>query len=464
MRRKVLYLILPILLFLGLGYFFCFDFILTKTIRQSIQAITGAKVEIDKLHFSIITPSLQIGRLQIANPHDTWHNLIETKDIQFKLAWVPLCSGKIVIEKIVLSNLMLNTPRKTDGKLRKPLLPGPFAKEQAKLHHAMATIPLIDNNSMQSELTKNKDQILSHYKFQTTVDSERLKANFTRSTRTWNQDFTKQQDDINLQLQTIDQKLQTLKTTSLNNSIELNSAITSLNSMNQSVSSINSRLNNIKSGVQLEVNTISTAILNLKETADRDYHAILILAKIPDLNQINIAAILFGESLLKQSANLVALADKLQTFIPASTSNPPKEKHPRGGQDIIFPGRHTYPSFLIKLISISGRKTSRTNGVGFYGAGTITGITSEPAIYGHPIQIEISGETPHHSNLKLQGSINHINQAFDDRFNLKIANLKFPGLSLSHQRGLPDNVKFGSTEILSRFLGPTQKVSVAIRH
>ena len=93
MRWKAIYLILGIFLLLGLFYYFFLDRVLEGSIERSLETVTGAKVEVDKLHLNLSDLTLTIGKLQIANPHDTWRNLIETGPIRVKLAWEPLFSG-----------------------------------------------------------------------------------------------------------------------------------------------------------------------------------------------------------------------------------------------------------------------------------------------------------------------------------------------------------------------------------
>jgi uncharacterized protein (TIGR03545 family) len=448
MRWKALYILTPLLLIIGAGYFLGFDFILTKSIERSLEAVIGSKVEVDKLHFSIATPSLQIGRLQIANPRNTRRNLIETGDIQFKLAWAPLLSGKIVIEKIVLSEFMLNTPRKTDGKLRRPPLPGPLGKSQTKLNKAIAGIPLLNIESLQSEINQNKDKLLSNYQFQTEVDSEMIKTKLAESTQKWGQNLTKLAE-IKLQLRTIAQKIQGLKTVQIKTLPELTAAVATVTDLQKSINDAQAEIITTRGGFQTELAGLSGEIAKLTDTANHDYQALLKLAKIPDFSQINLTQILLGKSLLNQSAIFIDVVDKLQAFIPPPSKIPPKQKPQRRGQDIIFPGRRTYPGFLIKYISISGREAAPPAGDGYYAKGTVTGITSEPSIYGHPIQIDLGGETPNHSYLKLAGNLNHISPDFDDRFSLKLGNLTLPDLNFSNQPDLPQKITIGNAEILT---------------
>ncbi len=448
MRWKALYIVIPFLLLLGIGYYFFFDRILENSIEGSLETIIGSKVEVDKLHFSITTPSISIRRLQIANPRNTWRNLIETGDMQFKLAWEPLFSGKFVIEKIVLSELMMDTPRKTDGKLIRPPLPGPFGKAQTKLNQSFADIPLLNSNIMQDEISQNKDKLLAGYQFQTHVDAESIKTQMAESSKAWNQNLEKLQQ-TRLKLETIDRQLKEINVNHLKTLPDLNNALSSINNLNQSITAIRTDIDTTRTGLQSELNAVTLEIKQLATTAEQDYHSLLKLAKIPDFKSINFTEILLGKSLLNQSAQVIDLVDKIQVFIPPSANNPPKKKQPRGGQDIIFPGRRTYPNFLIKYIGISARENQSPRTGGFYARGTATGITSDPPIYGQPLMINLYGKAAGNLYLTLQGKLDHITERIDDSFSLEIGNLTIPDLHIGEQPYLPESITVGKTAIRS---------------
>lgn len=448
MRWKALIIVIPLLLLLGLGYYFFFDRILENSIEGSLETITGAKVEVDNLHFNITTPSISIRRLQIANPRNTWRNLIETGDMQFKLAWEPLFSGKFVIEKIILSNLTLDTPRKTDGKLNRRPLPGPFGKAQTRLNQAIADIPLFNSDIMESEISENKDKLLAGYKFQTHVDAEAIKTQFVKSSKEWNRDLEKL-GQAKLRLQAIEEQLKKLKANQSKTASDLNNALNAISNLNQSITEIRTDVDTTRNGIQSELDDVSLEINRLTIAASRDYHALLKLAKIPDFKNINFTEILLGKSLVLQSTEIIDLVDKIQAFIPPPTNNPSKKKHPRGGQDIIFTGRRTYPNFLIKYMGISAQGIRSPQNEGFYVQGTVTGITSDPPIYGEPLRIGFTGKAPGNLYLAMQGKMDHITERIDDSFNLELDNLTIPDLPIGESPYLPKSISVGNTAIRS---------------
>ncbi|MEW6752796.1 MAG: hypothetical protein AB1505_17730 [Candidatus Latescibacterota bacterium] len=83
--------------------------------EQLGSAVVGAAVEVDGLSLRPLQPGLELERLQVANPLDTWRNLVETGKARFRMAPVPLLAGKLVIDEIAVTGLRFNTRRSTDG-------------------------------------------------------------------------------------------------------------------------------------------------------------------------------------------------------------------------------------------------------------------------------------------------------------------------------------------------------------
>lgn len=84
---------------------------------------------------------------------------------------------------------------------------------------------------------------------------------------------------------------------------------------------------------------------------------------------------------------------------------------------------------------------------GFYAKGAVTGITSEPPIYGLPIIAAVTAIAPNQASLKLDGQINHISPAFQDKINLKLTDLPLPQINLGDSEYLPSKITSGKAEI-----------------
>ncbi len=444
MRTKAIFILIGFILIIGLIGFFWGNNMITWALEGTFQAIIGAKVDIEQFRLDPLNLAVRIGSIQITNPSDTWKNLIDTKNISFKLASEPLYEGKTVIDEIVVADLTFNAPRKTDGKLNKKILPGKLGKSQSKLQQSIAKMPILNPKTITENLDTEK--LTASYQFETDLSAERINNELKDYQKRWDANV-KGLENIKSELKSFDAKTAQIKSLNSKNVLELKEQLKLIKETQSSVKDLRTKIRATDDQFKKDNQALETAIKGLKEEAENDYRSLLALAKVPDLGSINYAEALLGKTLLNASTTVLKIADEIQKSLPVKVENPPKEKHARGGQEITFPGRKTFPRFLIKKIAISGKGTPSSSMDGFYAKGIITGITSEPPIYGLPITADVFGRAPNQASLKLDGQINHSSPAFRDKINLKLENLPLTGIDLSDNDYLPSKIVSGKAKL-----------------
>ena len=83
----------------------------------------------------------------------------------------------------------------------------------------------------------------------------------------------------------------------------------------------------------------------------------------------------------------------------------------------------------------------------FYASGIVTGITSEPPVYGLPLTAALFAQTPNQALLKLDGEFNHVTPEFQDTVKLTLKGLPLPGLDLGGNEYLPSKILAGKADI-----------------
>ena len=447
MRWKGIYLLLGLVIFFGVIGVFFLDTIIDWSIERSLETIVGAKADVEKLHLSLRDLSIEIGNLQIANPKNTWRNLIETSGLRLQLAGVPLLWGKVIITEIRIADLKLNSARKTDGKLKRPLLPGPFGEAQAKLHRDIAAAPLLDTEGLKQEL--NPDKLLASYRFETHLSADQIRADLDNTHSKWENNLTKL-ENLKTQLAQLHTEVAEIKETKLENIADIQKALQQLKQFQTNVKDFQTQVSTTRQNLKTDFDATKKMITDLKETAENDFRALKKLAKLPDFESANMAEMLFGEALLNASTVLVDLMDKLQAYMPKDPNTAPKEKHPRGGVDIPFPGHKTYPRFLIQQITIAGQGNPGSRFDGYAATGTVTGITNDPVIYGRPLTISLDGKAANQARLDLDGTINQNFRNFAGDFRMKLGQLPVPELQLPENRYLPAKIATGNGEVITQ--------------
>lgn len=447
MRTKGIAILLSFLLIIGLTAFFWGNSFLSWALEQSLQAIIGAKVEIEDFKLNPIELSVRIGALKITNPADTWKNIIAAENIGFKLSAAPLFEGKTVIEEISVADLVFNAPRQSDGKLpqkEKKALPGPLGEAQAKLQQSIAQIPILKPETVAENLDIEK--IAASYQFKTDLSAARIKAEIGEYQNRLKADL-EELEAAEVQLKSAAAKVDQIKKLDSKNLLELKQQLDLANEIQQTVKNVRARINDADDRFKKDKQALEATLKGLKAEAEADYRSLLELAKVPDLSSLNYAEALLGKELLNYSTRVLKMAEDLQKQLPVKTDKPSKEKPTRAGQNITFPGRKTYPRFLVQKIAVSGKGTPGSAADGFYASGLVTGLTSEPPVYGSPTTAAFSARSAEGAVLKIDGLINHLTPDFQDEFKLKLSKLPLSRIDFPDDHHLPAKLAAGGADI-----------------
>jgi len=130
MRNKAILILIVLLVITVLVFVFWGNTIIARGLENMLQAITGAKVEIEGFRLNPFNMWVKMESIQITNPANTWRNIIAANKISFKLAPGPLFEGKMVIDEIVVEDLVFNNKRQTDGKIERVRKTPPKTKEK----------------------------------------------------------------------------------------------------------------------------------------------------------------------------------------------------------------------------------------------------------------------------------------------------------------------------------------------
>ncbi len=448
MRWKAIIIVIPLLIGLIFGLFCFKDLMIEWSIVNSLQTVIGAKVEAHPVHFDPFSLTITIGNLQITNPNNTWRNLIEADNLKLGVAGKPLLWGKTVIEEINVEDLILNAPRKTNGKIKIYRLPGPLGEAQAKLNQDIAEIPSLNPEVLKGNL--DLKPLLANYQFKTHLDAKVINGKLDATKEKWDENLAKLQE-TKTKINELHQKLIAFQNQPVQTVADLKPKYDLLNSLKDQTITVQNQINSTVNGYQSEFNQLKTDIDYLKNSALADYHALMKLAKLPSLESFNFAEALFGKAILNEAALFTGLADQLQKMVPISLESPPKEKHPRGGQEISFPGQKVYPRLLIKHVSISGQSTPDSKYRGYYAKGVVEGITTEPVVYGVPMQVKVFGQAPNKAYLDIKATLDNTKPQYRNQIYLNVGNLPVPEYKLPENKFFPDQIGSGMAKVKTDF-------------
>jgi uncharacterized protein (TIGR03545 family) len=415
---------------------------LEKTIENIASPIVGAKVEIDNLDVSLTDLRIRWDRLQVTNPKKTMTNLFETGRAEFDLEFIPLLSGKYIIESLRLNDIRTNTPRETDGRLEKTEETEPGFIGQTIINLSKQVESNVSSEIFKTQQKLNVDSVLKLLDIQsigqmkilyTDLDTKYSKYQ-TMVSGTHLLDDAKHAES---RIKSLDlKKMKTLN--------DYQQGLTTLNNVYGTIDTLQNFVSKTKNEITGDLRKASSDVGQVDDWISADYDRAMAKAKLPQLNAENMGRLLFGDMLINRFNQYLGYIATGRSYSEKfSGGTPEKEKPPRlKGQDIRFSSLQDRPEFWIKEIELSGQ-TADSIELG----GTVDDIVSNQKIIGKPTVLNIHGGKPGMINMAIDGEMNYLGADPREKFRLKYAGFSLAGTRLSESRLLPNTVKSGAGDI-----------------
>lgn len=398
--------------------------LLKLAIVKGCEAGFGARTEIQWLHFSLRKTTLAWGGFTIANKQDPWKNLIDIKGIRTKLNGEQLLYKRFVMDDMTITGIRTGTARKTFGAI-------------VKKKTMTEKKPGLDFKKMAESLQMDPAKVLEQT---TAVGPLSSKAEYERVQKENTQKLAEAQKkvdtyDVNKELQAID--LSVLKDIDkVKDVTQLQQKLKAVDDLNKQIKSVEENYGLTKALVDGNLKTVQANLDQLKAVKDQDMAKLL--AKL-DVGNYDLMAI--GRSLLGPKINGwidmgLGWMNMAKKYMPPKKAKVPKKERFKG-MTIVFPNNKTMPRVLIRNIAISGEQVSTADVLSY--SGTIKNITSEPALLGKPLSIDIRGaykKSPA-SKLIITGVLDHTQDAVSDNINILISGYDLAGAKFWDEEAIP---------------------------
>ena len=412
---------------------FFLDKIIERTVERQASLAVGARVDIGDLALKIFGLSVSIHDIKVTNPDEPMRNVIETKDITFDLAAGPLLRKKVVIEKLAVKDIALNTERKTSGALPDRLKKKKPAIQKIPAEEGQDKCTLPDFSVLKDLKQKSPEDLLSgvrlmSYEF---LADHRKKVSDTK--RSWEEKLAKlpTKESIEADLKT----MRSIMDKRPDDISKLPAYLDKLNKVRKRLTDANTLLATTRKDFQSDISGLKKSlspkeIENLKANDLRSVMAGLDL-EIPSSE--GLVCIVLGKKITRMVTRAIAWYGKLNDFMPAGKPKGKKEKPdtaPRmKGVDVRFPITRGYPDLLVERADFSARPEQKAEPkkLSFSRlSGNIQGFTTQPAIYGKPTLIDLTGALSSGAarDVSLKGTLDRRNAPADDSFSLTINEFK----------------------------------------
>ena len=410
----------------------------------------GAKVEIQDLHLDLRNGDVTIRGLTIASPHEPFKNLLQADEIVADLDVVPLTEKKIIIDRIAAKGLRFGTPRQTDGRVAAKSGQGIAGRVLAETREwaSQFQIPVL-------QLATGKISIdsLDPRRLSTIPAAAALGARADSSRRAWQAAF----DTLRLgpALDSASATLEKLKRARATDLATLNEARQAIDRLKRA----RNRVTTLERSVTQGTANLKSGLAGLDSARRRDYAFARSLLKLPSLDAPAVGAALFAPGAIKPFERVLYYAQLARRYmppglLPRATTGTNRVR--RAGEDIRFPKERALPRFLLRNAELSFLLHPNDAQPQRY-AGVLTGLTSDPAVYGRPTSFGASGP-----QLVAGGLVNHLRGIPVDTAGATLGGIQLPAFAVP---GVPLRLDPGAavTQLGFNLNGDTIHARFAIR-
>jgi uncharacterized protein (TIGR03545 family) len=418
--------------------------------QQVGTSLLGAKVEIQYLHLDLAHGDVTIKGLTIASPHEAFKNLLQADELVADLDMLPLTEKKLVIDRIVANGLRFGTPRETDGRVPAESGQGIAGTVLAETREwaSRFQVPVL-------QLATGKISVdsLDPRRLSTIPAADALGARADSSRRAWQTGF----DTLRLgpTLDSASATLEQLRGARATDLATINTARQAIDRLKRARDRVTSLERNVKTGVS----QLQAGLAGLDSARQRDYAFARGLLKLPSLDAPDIGAAVFGPGAIKPFEQALYYAQLARRYmppglLPRAATGPSRVR--RAGETVRFPKERALPAFLLRSAELSFLLHPATEQQQRY-AGRLTGLTSDPALYGRPTAFTASGP-----QLTAGAMLNHTRGIPLDTAGATVGGVQFPAFDIP---GVPLRLDPGAatTQLGFSLNGDTIHARFAIR-
>ena len=400
------------------------------TTEEASTELLGTQVDVGKLDLYPRQASVDLRALQIANPFNLTHNLMEADDIHLKLNPTALAEKKLVIERLSLSGMRFATARKTPARPVKGNGFAPKILQSVEQWTKQFDVPLLSLTPIDTirQLALDPTQL-------TTIKQAQALVGRTDSTRkALDQGF--QQLNIAGTVDSARAMAQRLSATDPKQ-LGLDGTRKALESARARLGELDAakkRLEQLERSTRAGVQLLGQGTQMLDKARQQDFAFAKSLLKLPSFSAPDIGSAFFGKVSIERFKQALYWAELAQQYMPPGLLPRPTTGPQRlraAGQSFEFPKEKEFPRFLLEQGSLDFSIGGTSAVQGAYSA-TVRGLTSTPSLYGRPTVITASRRAAGSAlaAIDVDAIIDHVTARTKDSASARLRGVKLPSFEI----------------------------------
>jgi uncharacterized protein (TIGR03545 family) len=411
------------------------------TTEEASTELLGTQVDVGKLDLYARKASVNLRRLQIADPFALTRNLLEADQIRLKLNPAALAEKKVVIERLSLSGMRFGIERKTPARRVKGGGFAPKILQSVDQWTKQFDVPLLSLTPIDTirQLALDPTQL-------TTIrEAQSLLARTDSIRKSLDQGF--QQLDIRPTLDSARALVARLSATDPKK-LGVDGTRQAIESVRKTLGEIDAakkRLETLERSTRTGVQFLGQGTQLLDQARQKDFAFAKSLLKLPSFAAPDIGSAFFGKVSIERFKQALYWAELAQQYMPPGLLPRPTAGPSRlraAGATLEFPKENEFPRFLLEQgqIDFSIGGTSAVQGA--YQA-TVRGLTSTPTLYGKPTVVKASrrAEGSAIAAIDVDAMIDHVTPRTRDAATARLRGIKLPSFGLP---GIPFRVVPGT--------------------
>lgn len=412
---------------IGLFLVLFLDKIIKDTIEEQGSRVMESQIDIASLSTSLLSQSMDIENLEIANADKLDENLVQAGRIKFDFDGGRALSKKVVIDNMRLEGLRLNQKRETPAK------PYRSAREKPEAGKDSEDQPSSDFGMPQGLDFKNPKDILKNEKLETLEVVEKTKGDLEALKTKWQNQVDQQLSKESLAQ--IQQRLKDLeaKSKNLKDPSAIASITTDIQDLQKDIQTRIDTIQNFKKDLEIDIRQAQKLASQIKDLPKKDFDRLKKKYSLDLKGGTGLVSKMVSGPMKSHIDKAWKYYKKLSPYLKSDTDSESKpeqkpEKRERGkGQYIKFSSPNPFPDFLIRQGKLSMNVWDQDV------SGEFQGLTNDPKVYGKPFNLNLQGsQNGEFKEFKLKLVLDRTGAEVADYMETQVKSLKIKPVSFGN--------------------------------